>query len=87
MDQIKRASVQGIPRQAVLKPSHAIYRLMGQEFRLGDRVVMVQDSASGGVPLGLKGVVVGISSKDIDVVWDRPFMGGETLGGRSVPTS
>lgn len=43
---------------------------------------MAQDSASGGVPLGMKGVVVGISSKDIDIIWDRPFMGGETLGGR-----
>lgn len=84
IDQIKRAAVQGIPRQAVLKPSHSVHRLIGQEFKLGDRVVMVQDSAAGGVPLALKGVVVGISSKDIDVVWDRPFMGGETLGGRSV---
>lgn len=84
MDSIKRAAVQGIPRQAVLKPSHAAHRLVGQEFKLGDRVVMVQDSAAGGVPLALKGVVVGISSKDIDVVWDRPFMGGETLGGRYV---
>lgn len=43
---------------------------------------MVQDSAAGGVPLAMKGVVVGIGSKDIDVVWDVPFMGGETLQGR-----
>lgn len=79
---IKRAMVKGIPRQAVLKPSHAIYRLTGQTFSLGDRVIMVQDAAAGGVPLAMKGVVVGIGSRDIDVVWDRPFMGGETLNGR-----
>jgi 5'-3' exoribonuclease 1 len=86
-DSIKRAAINGIPRQAVMKPSHAVHRLIGQEFRLGDRVVMAQDSASGGVPLGMKGVVVGISSKDIDIIWDRPFMGGETLGGRCVCSS
>ncbi|GFZ49564.1 5'-3' exoribonuclease 2 [Saitozyma sp. JCM 24511] len=81
-DSIKRAVVKGIPRQAVLKPSHAIYRLQGQSFFLGDRVIMVQDAAAGGVPLAMKGVVVGIGNRDIDVVWDVPFMGGETLGGR-----
>ena len=83
-EDVKRAMVQGIPRQAVLKPSHAIYRLQGQTFGLGDRVIMVQDAAAGGVPLGMKGVVVGLSMKDIDVVWDVPFIGGETLGGRCV---
>ncbi|KAK8854783.1 hypothetical protein IAR55_003522 [Kwoniella newhampshirensis] len=81
-DQIKRAVVKGIPRQAVLKPSHAIYRLQGQKFIVGDRVIMVQDAAAGGVPLAMKGVVVGLGTRDIDVVWDVPFMGGETLQGR-----
>lgn len=81
-DQLKRAQINGIPRQAVLKPSHAIYRLLGQKFALGDRVVMVQDAAAGGVPLAMKGVVVSLGVRDIDVVWDVPFMGGETLGGR-----
>ncbi|ORX38527.1 putative exonuclease [Kockovaella imperatae] len=79
---IKRAVVKGIPRQAVLKPAHAAYRLQGQIFQLGDRVIMVVDAAAGGVPLALKGVVVGIGNRDIDVVWDVPFMGGETLNGR-----
>ncbi|KAK4688987.1 5'-3' exoribonuclease 1, partial [Tremellales sp. Uapishka_1] len=79
---IKRALVKGIPRQALLKPSHAIYRLQGQKFVLGDRVIMVQDAAAGGVPLAMKGVVIGLGSRDIDVVWDVPFMGGETLAGR-----
>lgn len=79
---IKKAIVQGVPRQAVLKPAHAVYRLTGQVFRLGDRVIMVQDS--GGVPLCIKGVVIGLLDNNIDVVWDTPFIGGTTLGGRYV---
>jgi 5'-3' exoribonuclease 1 len=81
-ESIKRIQIKGIPRQAVLKPAHAIYRLQGQRFTLGDRVIMVQDASAGGVPLAMKGVVVGLGTRDIDVVWDVPFMGGETLGGR-----
>jgi len=42
---------------------------------------MVQDS--GGVPLSVKGVVVGLNPKSMDVVWDVPFMSGVTLGDRS----
>jgi len=72
--------VKGIPRQAVLKPAHAVYRLQNQHFALGDRVTMVQDS--GGVPLSVKGVVIGLNSKTMDVVWDVPFMSGVTLGDR-----
>ncbi|KAG1852740.1 exonuclease II [Suillus subluteus] len=77
---IKKAIVKNIPRHAVLKPSHAIYRLQNQHFALGDRVTMVQDS--GGVPLSAKGVVVGLNTKSMDVVWDVPFMSGTTLGDR-----
>ncbi|KAF7981258.1 hypothetical protein HWV62_34139 [Athelia sp. TMB] len=77
---IKKAIVKGIPRQAVLKPAHAVYRLQHQRFALGDRVTMVQDS--GGVPLSVKGVVIGLNSKSMDVVWDVPFMAGVTLGDR-----
>ncbi|OSC96896.1 hypothetical protein PYCCODRAFT_1378244 [Trametes coccinea BRFM310] len=77
---IKKAIVKGIPRQAVLKPSHAVYRLQNQHFALGDRVIMVQDSGS--VPLSFKGVVVGMNAKSMDVVWDAPFMSGGTLGDR-----
>ncbi|KAG9314776.1 hypothetical protein JVU11DRAFT_3859 [Chiua virens] len=72
--------VKNIPRHAILKPAHAIYRLQHQHFALGDRVTMVQDS--GGVPLSVKGVVVGLNSKSMDVVWDVPFMAGVTLGDR-----
>lgn len=79
-DAIKKAIVKGIPRQAVLKPAHAVYRLQNQHFDLGDRVTMVQDS--GGVPLSLKGVVIGMNAKSMDVVWDAPFMAGTTLGDR-----
>jgi hypothetical protein len=77
---IKKAIVKSIPRHAVLKPVHAIYRLQNQHFALGDRVTMVQDS--GGVPLSVKGVVIGLNSKSLDVVWDVPFMAGVTLGDR-----
>jgi len=77
---LKKAIVKGIPRQAVLKPSHVAYRLQNQHFALGDRVTMVQDS--GGVPLSVKGVVVGLNAKSMDVVWDVPFMSGITLGNR-----
>ncbi|CAA7269491.1 unnamed protein product [Cyclocybe aegerita] len=78
--QIRKAMVKGIPRQAVLKPAHAVYRLQNQHFSLGDRVTMVRDS--GGVPLSVKGVVIGLNSKSMDVVWDVPFMSGGTLGDR-----
>jgi hypothetical protein len=80
---IKKVIVNGIPRQAVLKPSHAVYRLQNQRFELGDRVVMVQDSGS--VPLSIKGVVIGINAKTMDVVWDVSFMAGTTLGDRYAP--
>jgi len=79
---IKKAIVKNIPRQAVLKPTHAVYRLQNQHFALGDRVTMVQDS--GGVPLSAKGVVIGLNSKSMDVVWDVPFMSGTTMGDRCV---
>jgi 5'-3' exoribonuclease 1 len=64
---IKKAIVKGIQPQAILKPSHDIYRLQNQLecFTLGDRVTMVQDS--GGVPLSVKGVVIGLNTKSIDV--------------------
>ena len=79
-NQFKRALVKGIPRQAVLKPAHALYRLQNQHFEIGDRVTMIQDSGS--VPLSVKGAVVGLNAKSMDVVWDVPFMSGGTLGNR-----
>ncbi|EIW84429.1 hypothetical protein CONPUDRAFT_50671 [Coniophora puteana RWD-64-598 SS2] len=76
----KKAIVKGIPRHAVLKPQHAVYRLQNQRFVLGDRVTMVQDSGS--VPMAVKGVVIGLNSKSMDVLWDVAFMAGTTLGDR-----
>jgi len=76
----KRAMVKNVPRRAVLKPEHAVYRLQNQKFDLGDRVVMVQES--GGVPLSAKGVVIGVNTKNVDVVWDVPFISGTTLNNR-----
>ncbi|KAJ9097377.1 hypothetical protein QFC19_006846 [Naganishia cerealis] len=49
-DSIKRARVKGIPRQAVLKPAHASFRLQGQTFSLGDRVIMQFSVTTGGGP-------------------------------------
>jgi len=79
---MKKVIVNAIPRQAVLKPAHAVYRLRNQRFDIGDRVVMVKDSGS--VPLSIKGVIIGINVKTLDVVWDVSFMSGSTLGNRCV---
>lgn len=79
-DNFKRAMVKNVPRRAVLKPEHAVYRLQNQRFDLGDRVIMVQES--GGVPLSAKGVVIGIGTKTVDVVWDVPFISGTALNNR-----
>jgi hypothetical protein len=79
---MKKAAVDSIPRQAVLKPAHAVYRLQNQRYSIGDRVVMVKDSGS--VPLSAKGVVIGINARALDVVWDDSFMSGSTLGDRFV---
>ncbi len=77
---IKRMVIKNIPRTALLKPSHAPFRLNGQKFALGDRVLVVHDSGS--VPLAARGVVVGLNVDNIDVVFDIPFLSGSTLGGR-----
>jgi len=76
----KRAMVMNVPRRAVVKPEHAVYRLQNQNFDLGDRVIMVQESGS--VPLAAKGVVIGMNTKSVDVVWDVPFISGTTLSNR-----
>lgn len=81
--QVKRVFIKGIPRTALLKPNHAPFRLQAQRFELGDRVIMVQDS--GNVPLSARGVVVGINSNSLEVVFDVPFLSGTTLGDRCAP--
>lgn len=77
---IKKAIVKNIPREAVLRPADVIYRLRDQKFSLGDRVTMVRDT--GGIPLSAKGVVVGLGTRSLDVVWDVAFVSGSSLGGR-----
>lgn len=75
--------VKNIPRHVLLKPAHAPYKLQNQAFELGDRVVFAQDS--GGVPLGLRGTVIGFEDKHVQVVFDQTFMGGTTMGGQCSP--
>lgn len=80
---VKRTIVKGLPRIALLKPSHAAFRLQAQRFELGDRVIAVSDS--GTIPLSARGVVVGVNSSSIEVVFDLPFLAGTTLGDRCSP--
>ena len=47
-----------------------------------DRIIISQDS--GGVPLSVKGVAIGLNPKSMDVVCDVPFMSGATSGDRFV---
>lgn len=75
-------TVKNVPRHAVLKPSHAVDVLKEQKFRLGDRVIFVQDS--GNVPFANRGTVIGIGEGLLDVVFDRTFITGISLGGRCV---
>jgi 5'-3' exoribonuclease 1 len=79
--------LKGVPRNALMKPSDAEHRLGNQHFRLGDRVVYVQDS--GRVPIATRGTVVGISRTArttlLDVVFDVTFMSGTSLGERCSP--
>ena len=76
--------VKGVPRHAVLKPSHASSRIINQQFRLCDRVIYISDS--GYVKKGSLGTVVGVSSTNlIDIVLDEPCIGGNDLGGKCKP--
>ncbi|WAR56001.1 hypothetical protein PtB15_6B745 [Puccinia triticina] len=79
-ENVKQAIIRNVPRRAILKPSHAEEQLGNQSFELADRVAMVSDR--GTVPISAKGVVVGITDKFIDVVFDAPFIGGTTLSNR-----
>ncbi|KAA1070660.1 hypothetical protein PGT21_020445 [Puccinia graminis f. sp. tritici] len=79
-EKVKQAIIRHVPRRAILKPSHAEEQLKNQSFELADRVTMVSDR--GTVPISAKGVVVGITEKLIDVVFDGPFIGGTTLSNR-----
>ncbi|EAQ86489.1 hypothetical protein CHGG_07742 [Chaetomium globosum CBS 148.51] len=77
----------GVPRNALMRPEDAEHRLGNQQFALGDRVVYV--ASTGKVPIAYRGTVVGISrtptAKLLDVVFDVTFMSGTTLGDRCPP--
>lgn len=77
---MKHVIVKNLGRHTMLKPSHAATLLPDQTFKLGDRVVFVQDS--GTVPIGAKGTVVGIDRLEVEVVFDDKFMSGMDLSGR-----
>ncbi|KAK3846807.1 MAG: XRN 5'-3' exonuclease N-terminus-domain-containing protein [Linnemannia gamsii] len=77
---MKHVIVKNLGRHTMLKPSHAATILPDQTFKLGDRVVFVQDS--GTVPIGAKGTVVGIDRLEVEVVFDDKFMSGMDLSGR-----
>ena len=77
----------GVPRNGLLKPSDAQWRLGGQKFSLGDRIIYVADS--GKVPIASKGTVVGLTQTSretlLDIVFDVSFMSGTSLGDRCSP--
>ncbi|EXJ60448.1 alkaline phosphatase D [Cladophialophora yegresii CBS 114405] len=77
----------GVPRNGLLKPSDAQWRLGNQNFGLGDRVIYVADS--GKVPIASKGTIVGLTLTTretwLDVVFDVSFMSGTSLGDRCSP--
>jgi 5'-3' exoribonuclease 1 len=77
---VKKVVIRGVPRSVLLKPEDAKIRLNYQRFSLGDRVIYATDT--GAVPLGMKGTVVGVDDKSIDVLFDGSFMGGTSLDGR-----
>ncbi|CAM0141184.1 unnamed protein product [Umbelopsis sp. WA50703] len=78
--EFRRVIIKNIPRRVLLVPAQAPHKLHVQTFELGDRVLFAQDS--GGIPLGLRGTVIGFEEKHLQVVFDMPFMGGSTVGGQ-----
>ncbi|KIX09646.1 uncharacterized protein Z518_00727 [Rhinocladiella mackenziei CBS 650.93] len=80
-------TISGVPRNGLLKPSDAQWRLGHQKFVLGDRVIYVADS--GKVPIASKGTVVGLTQTTretwLDIVFDVSFMSGTSLGDRCSP--
>jgi 5'-3' exoribonuclease 1 len=68
-----------VPRITLLKPSLAEHVIKFQYFDLGDRIIYIKDNGS--VPLGSRGTVVGKNSGEVDVLFDKGFIGGTDLGG------
>ncbi|CAH7672268.1 hypothetical protein PPACK8108_LOCUS7076 [Phakopsora pachyrhizi] len=76
-ENMQQAIIKNIPGNTILKPAHAIERLRGQKFLLGNRVTMVSDS--GMVPISARGTVLSITDKMVEVVFDGPFIGRTSL--------
>ena len=81
----KLVTLENVPLLHLYPPSPAIAwsPTEYEQVELGDRVLSVRSDAS--VPLGLRGVVVGIHGKWCEVVWDAEFMSGNSLNNRCHP--
>ena len=77
-------TMNSIPRQALLKPADAEWRLGQQKFQIGDRIIYVAES--GKVNIGTQGTVVGLTQTPqetlLDIVFDVSFVSGTDLGER-----
>ncbi|CCK71177.1 chromatin-binding exonuclease XRN1 KNAG_0G01190 [Huiozyma naganishii CBS 8797] len=82
--QFEMKNLAKVPREAILNPRVSLGLLRSQRFRLGDRVIYVQDS--GKVPLFSKGTVVGYTTLglnlSVQVLFDHELVAGNTFGGR-----
>jgi hypothetical protein len=76
---MKSINVTNVPRLALLKPEHTLYRLGDQYFKIGERIVHASDIGS--APLGAKGTIIGMENKYLEILFDEPFLSG-SLGGR-----
>lgn len=73
-----------VPREAILDPKASYILLRSQRFKLGDRVMYIQDS--GKIPIHSKGTVVGYTTIgkniSIQVLFDHEIVAGNSFGGR-----
>ncbi|KAI8112489.1 hypothetical protein M9434_003812 [Picochlorum sp. BPE23] len=63
-----------------IEPGGLMAAFSGGSFALGDRVVSA--GATGIPPFGIRGTVIGVHDKFLEVLFDTPFEGGTDLGGR-----
>ncbi|KAJ1723077.1 exonuclease II Exo2 [Coemansia erecta] len=70
----KKILMSNVRREAVLRPADAQYLLKQQSFMIGHRVVYVSDR-SGSVPLGSKGYIVGLHTKEKPASSDQSSQG------------
>ncbi|KAJ2786552.1 exonuclease II Exo2 [Coemansia interrupta] len=70
----KKVLMSNVRREAVLRPADAQYLLKQQSFMIGHRVIYVSDR-SGSVPLGSRGYVVGLHTKEKPAASDHSHQG------------